>query len=381
MLAMGASGRPLSHWRSTVIGRVALSDVVADRQDYVRVIDRVGSTTDFEGYAAIVSRGIDMAAPTGLPVVTDVGDRCRWSPGDIVAVQPTGYIRTLYRIESRHNALFATDRCNSYCLMCSQPPKEVDESGRVNELLRIVDLMSPDTEELGVTGGEPTLLGDGLVSVVARCKQRLPRAALHVLSNGRLFRDAGLAEAFSQVNHPDLMFGIPLYSDLDDQHDYVVQAKGAFEETLLGLLNLARWGVPFEIRVVVHQHTYPRLFELAEFIYRNLTFAAHVTFMGLEPMGFGAANFESLWIDPWDYRFQLERAVGYLAVRGMRVSIYNHQLCTLPEGLWSFAVQSISDWKNEYLPVCDGCTARDKCSGFFASSIHRRVSAKIRPIL
>jgi len=35
------------------------------------------------------------------------------------------------------------------------------------------------------------------------------------------------------------MLGIPLYSDIDDEHDFVVQASGAFEETLHGLYNLA----------------------------------------------------------------------------------------------------------------------------------------------
>ena len=33
---------------------------------------------------------------------------------------------------------------------------------------------------------------------------------------------------------------------------------------------------------------------------------------------------------PWDYREKLEEAVLALADRGMTVSIYNHQLCTLP---------------------------------------------------
>lgn len=41
-------------------------------------------------------------------------------------------------------------------------------------------------------------------------------------------------------------------------------------------------------------------------------------------------NVSDLWIDPWDYREKLEEAVLALADRGMTVSIYNHQLCTLP---------------------------------------------------
>jgi MoaA/NifB/PqqE/SkfB family radical SAM enzyme len=43
------------------------------------------------------------------------------------------------------------------------------------------------------------------------------------------------------------MLGIPIYSDVDSEHDYVVQAKGAFEETVSGLHNLARYNVAVEI--------------------------------------------------------------------------------------------------------------------------------------
>jgi His-Xaa-Ser system radical SAM maturase HxsC len=176
------------------------------------------------------------------------------------------------------------------------------------------------------------------------------------------------------------MIGIPVYSDLDDRHDHVVQARGAFDDTLVGLQNLGRWGVPVEIRVVVHRWTFERLENLAEFVYRNLTFASHVTFMGLEMMGFAISNLDELWIDPFEYRDYLERAVRFLATRGMHVSVYNHQLCTVPESIWPYCRKSISDWKNEYLPQCEGCTVRQECGGFFSSAVRRKVSTHISPL-
>lgn len=135
-------------------------------------------------------------------------------------------------------------------------------------------------------------------------------------------------------------------------HDYVVQARGAFDETIIGLHNLAQARVPVEIRIVVHRQTYQRMPQLSQYIYRNLTFASHIAFMGLEVIGFGKANINSLWIDPADYADELEAAVSMLATVGMNVSIYNHQLCTLPESLWPFSRRSISDWKNEYADEC-----------------------------
>src|SRR5258708_39195605 len=123
------------------------------------------------------------------------------------------------------------------------------------------------------------------------------------------------------------MVGVPIYSDVDTHHDHVVQAKGAFDQTLVGLHNLATASVAVEIRVVVHSLTADRLPQIADYVYRNLTFAAHVTFMGLELMGFAVPNLDLLWVDPWNYRESLTEATLFLAARGVPVSIYNHQLC------------------------------------------------------
>jgi len=175
------------------------------------------------------------------------------------------------------------------------------------------------------------------------------------------------------------MLGIPLYADVADFHDFVVQAKGAFDETLLGLLNLSRVKQKIEIRCVVHRLTYERLPQLGIFIARNLPFVEHVTFMGLEIMGYTRSNLDALWIEPAEYRSHLSAAIEELGWAGIHVSIYNHPLCLLPQHLWSFARQSISDWKNVYFEECDGCVAKKDCCGFFASAGIKR-SAHIKPI-
>jgi len=176
------------------------------------------------------------------------------------------------------------------------------------------------------------------------------------------------------------MLGIPLYSDVDSEHDYVVQARGAFEETVLGIQNLGRYNVPVEIRVVIHKQTYHRLPMLAEFIAHNFPFAAHVALMGLEMFGFVHRNFEELWVDPYDYQNELAQATQTLFLSGLNTSIYNHQLCVLDRQLWPFARKSISDWKNIYLDVCGRCGVRDECGGLFESAAKKH-STHISPIM
>jgi len=175
------------------------------------------------------------------------------------------------------------------------------------------------------------------------------------------------------------MIGIPLYSDNPDLHDYIVQSKGAFHETVQGILNLKRHGQKVEIRVVLHKQSISRLPQLCEFIARNLLFVDHVTLMGLEMTGFTRANLDVLWIDPSDYRDILSEAVGILAGYRMNVSVYNHQLCLVNEDVLPYYRKSISDWKNEYVPECTGCQRKEQCGGFFSSGVQHGYSRHISP--
>jgi His-Xaa-Ser system radical SAM maturase HxsC len=298
---------------------------------------------------------------------------------DVVRIGPSrGSIHALYRHASASNTLLVTEQCDNYCLMCSQPPKPEDDGWIVGELKKAIPLISPDAKEIGLSGGEPALLGGRLVELVQLLGGCLPTTAVHILTNGRRFAAATFANALARIGHPDLMLGVPLYSDIAEEHDHVVQARGAYSETIRGILNLKRAGVRVELRCVVHAHTYRRLPELADFIARNLLFADHVALMGLEPMGFAKTNLGQLWVDPLDYQSELSAAVHTLDRAGVPVSIYNHQLCVLDAALHPFAAKSISDWKNAFFPECEGCARSAHCAGFFASSRIKR-SRGIRP--
>lgn len=363
-----------------IVARVTTAEMSGDgrRADSVLLWRENSPPVDTSGYAAILTPRLTPSWETESPVVHSTIEFEYLADGDVVSIYPSGYVRALYRKNSPHNFILVTDQCNSFCLMCSQPPKQVDDFGRIREHLRLIDLIDPEAGEIGITGGEPTLFKDDFLRLIEHCKNRLPNTTLHVLTNGRMFYYREFARKLSVIKHPDIMLGVPLYSDVDSEHDYVVQARGAFEETVLGLHNLGRYNVPIEIRVVIHKQTYRRLPKLAEFISRNFPFAAHVALMGMEMFGFANANLEGLWIDPHDYQGELSAATELLHLAGLNVSIYNHQLCVLDRRLWSFARKSISDWKNIYLEECKGCAAREQCGGLFQSAA-KRYSAYIKP--
>jgi His-Xaa-Ser system radical SAM maturase HxsC len=291
---------------------------------------------------------------------------------DVLSVSQTGeHLGVLWRDKSPMNAVLLTERCDHYCLMCSQPPKEREDDWLMDNAEELVRLLPRDTHAIGFTGGEPTIYGDRLISLLKLCRNLLPFAGVHVLSNGRRFGDPGFAAEWASVGNPRMMVGIPIYGAEPSLHDYVVQSKGAFDETLRGIVNLGERSQSVEIRVVVHKQTAPHLPEIAEFIARNLPFVDQVALMGLEMIGFARANIDDVWIDPVDYREELSEAVSLLDRRRIKTMIYNHQLCLIDRELWPFAVRSISDWKNEYHPECLKCSVQDRCGGFFYSAKYR----------
>jgi His-Xaa-Ser system radical SAM maturase HxsC len=379
-------------------GRVETAGFTDTRRALLRLADPV-STPIAEADAALVSSVDDCATAlaSGFKSAVAVGDVVEalggfrrtarfgrdldWlAAGDVVAVEPSaGRYRTLWRRNSVHNAFLVTDRCDHRCLMCSQPPKDVDDGWIVDEIRDCLPLLPPDTATVGFTGGEPFLDWERFVPVAGATQAALPRASVHVLTNGRAFARADVVEAWSRLDKTRACLGIPIYSAVDALHDYIVQSPHAFDDTVLGILRLKDKGNRVEVRVVLHKLTVERLAETCEWLARNLPFVDHVALMGMEDTGFALANQQILWVDPVDYVPVLARSVRTLSSAGLRVSIYNLPLCVLPEAIRHYSVQSISDWKNAHANVCAPCGERGRCAGFFTTG-RTRMSRGISPI-
>jgi His-Xaa-Ser system radical SAM maturase HxsC len=289
-------------------------------------------------------------------------------------------LRVVWRSSSPHNSILLTERCDNYCLMCSQPPKRVDDSWLYDEAIDLISRLPERAKVIGFSGGEPTIDRQRFLRVLETCKGSIPDASIHVLSNGRAFSDFTFASAVASIQLPDLMIGIPIYADNPEQHDYVVQARGAFDQTVAGVLSLGSLDVPVEIRIVLQKTSADGLVTLARWIARNIPFVSQVAIMGLEVIGFARANLDQIWVDPVEYAETLKEAVEILDAAGIRVLVYNAQLCVTPREIWTFCVKSISDWKNDYHPECSDCLVFGECGGFFSSTLQHRHSQFIKAI-
>ncbi|RYF59715.1 MAG: His-Xaa-Ser system radical SAM maturase HxsC [Comamonadaceae bacterium] len=337
---------------------VGYAGIAAEWTPEIRFLVRVESVQEKAGV-----EGLQSATLTNIAWVESTA----LQDGDIVTPHPSkGEAIVLLRESDTHHALFMTNRCNSHCLMCSQPPTAADDSWLVEEAMDAIRHLRHSPKVLGLTGGEPLLLGSGLRRVLDAVAEHHPHTRVEVLTNGRLFADARVVSEILENLSVSVRWLVPLYGHADFVHDFVVQAPGAFDETLAGLLTLQAHRQEVQLRVVLIEPVLQVLPELAGFIGRNLPFVREVALMGCEPIGFALANRELCEVDLNAWGDTLEQAARVLRRHAIPHLLMNAPLCALPRPLWPVAHRSISDWKNVYAKECERCAVKADCSGLFA---------------
>lgn len=347
---------------SETLGKITKKYSLRNKKNYIFVGEKL--TSGKNGYAATISNSTKLEGTN--KIVGGIQDLSQFQEGDVVLISPIGLISFLYEIDVRSNTIFTTQCCNHRCIMCPQPPI-IQEYDRTPLNLRLISLMDKNTKNVNITGGEPTLIGDKLFDIIHQIQKYTPKAAITILSNGVKFSDRNYAEKLALCCHRDLQIDIPIFSDIASEHNRIVGAK-TFYKTVQGLYNLALFHLQVGLRIVIHKQTYERLPQLALFIYRNFPFVTQVAFMQMETIGIKEEDIQDLWIDPYDYNEELQKAIFILQERGITPLIYNAQLCVLPPVLRPFAVKSISEWKDAFLPECQGCALYEQCGGFFSTN-------------
>jgi len=369
------NGTP-SKVKTPILGKITRNQLSLSRNSRVLVTEEPSLLAG--GFAGIVT-GINAKNSSMPQIQVSTENSNRLNEGDCVLIREDGTLTVVWEQQAKMNPLLLTEMCDCHCLMCPQPPK-VHDRGLTETAKRILNLVKLEQgQAICLTGGEPTLLKEDFFEVLTLINQKHPKAPVMVLTNGKSFADFDFTKRFVSAKPQDLMTCVSIHSDVDEVHDRIVGVKNSFYKTAMGLQNLARFREKIEIRVVINRLNAHRLESIATFIQRNFPFVYHCAFMGMEITGLARENYADVWIEPFEYRQELARAVKVLSRAHMNVSIYNLPLCLVDPKSWNFARQSISGWKNDYLPICDGCTVRGECSGVFTTSgLHQ--SPFIRPI-
>ena len=351
---------------STVVGLVTHNPFSLSRSKYIFVSDN--QTILSKGFSGHIMAGNIINNSVAPQVAVDKNILDKLVEGDCVRLDKDGIITVVWEKSAAMNPLLLTEMCDCRCRMCPQPPKAHDKT-LTDICKRILGLVKIDgNQTICLTGGEPTLLKQDFFDILGLISEKHPSTQVMLLTNGKSFSDFEFTKQFVSLRPRNFLCCVSLHSDVDEEHDKIVGINNSFYKTIKGLHNLARFREKIEVRIVVNRLNATHLESIATFIYRNFPFVYHCAFMGMEMTGLAADNYDDIWIDPYEYRDQLSKAVNTLSRANINTSIYNLPLCLIEKKSWPFARQSISGWKNEYLPVCEDCTLKNNCCGIFSTS-------------
>lgn len=298
-----------------------------------------------------------------------------FEPGDFVAretidgEEPT--ITRLLTADRPERTLFLTGQCNSNCVMCPYATRQRvhGEPVPIEELLAYIELMNPEADYICLTGGEPTLLGEGFLTVLGAVKARFKCAMVHILTNGRAFAYPDFFEAYRRVRPWQTLLGIPLHAADAETHDHITGVRGSFEQTVRGIRHCAQAREHIELRVVTSALNAQLLGDLAHFIGRNFPSVNCVSLMGLEMMGNAMLHRREVWLGYDELMPHVEEAADILLSYGVAPRLFNYPLCKVRERYHALYHRSITPSKVRYKPECARCARREECGGFFRTTL------------
>lgn len=300
---------------------------------------------------------------------------------DIVEINDAGILYRAFANNEADSTIFLGAKCNSNCIMCPAGDKERRQGFSYSRdlLMRYIDYLPDDLEYIVMTGGEPTMQPALFLEALDRVREKFPYTQVLMLTNGRSLSDKWLFEQIANRRPQHFRIAIPIHGPNAQLHDYITRSPGSFDQTMLALTRLMESDITIEIRIVVTKVNCEHLLEIAKLISKSFPRVFCINFIGLEPRGNCAVNFDSVYIDHKSSFMKSKPAIQYLIRRGYDVGLYNYPLCAIEKDYWSIASKSISSYKNVYHSDCKECTVKPICGGFFTAAMSI-VKPKVYPV-
>ena len=143
------------------------------------------------GYKAVLARRRHIDVGDCQGDVFQISDDYNYlDEGDILRLDSTsGAMRCLYRRSTGQTRYSSPSNAITIVSCARSHLRHADDSWLLREAFELINVIPTDTNELILTGGEPTLYGPRLVELLNHTKRCLPNTAIHLLSNGRAFKD------------------------------------------------------------------------------------------------------------------------------------------------------------------------------------------------
>jgi MoaA/NifB/PqqE/SkfB family radical SAM enzyme len=162
---------------------------------------------------------------------------------DLTPVEPTDPRRDqLWRVR-------LAAPCNNHCVHCADGPAAAAKAATPHVARQLRDGLLKGYRCLELGGGEP-LLDERLASIVQQARN-LGYRRIVVETNGRALNIPAKLEQLAALGVDEVL--VRLNAGDEQTHDEMARAKGAFRQTLRGMLQLGKRGIPFAVRMRPHR--------------------------------------------------------------------------------------------------------------------------------
>ncbi len=115
---------------------------------------------------------------------------------------------------------------------------------------------------LSLSGGEATLRPD--ILDIIRSAEKIGFEKIILKTNGRRLSDENFTKDLSGIKNLEIIFSINGHTA--PIHEAITGSNGSFEETVRGLKNAIKYGIPVRVNIVVCLPNYEYLCEIADFL-------------------------------------------------------------------------------------------------------------------
>ncbi len=191
------------------------------------------------------------------------------------------------KVKKHHSGRLMINRvCNERCVFCSTPPvggelpfEEVKK--------RMLRLKEEGTDELVITGGEPTLKKDFIE--ILELAQKMGFEEITVQSNGTMFFREEFVQQLAKMKC-NLKISVSFHSSDEKTFGELTKAPYAYKNVLKGLELLGKYEIFTLIVTVIQTANYPHLKEHLKFICDNYPFIKHFSFNFIDPVYWAKDN-------------------------------------------------------------------------------------------
>lgn len=279
--------------------------------------------------------------------------------------------------------------CNAACAFCACIGVMPDYSTSMDDVRDRIDrAVARGRTRVVYTGGEPTLLKH-LPELVRLAKAR-GMQWVNLQTNGIRLADPERVRALAEAGLDSVL--ISIHSHRPEVHDAVMKVPGALKDALTGLVSCIRAGIQVNLNCVVHRDNLQDVPAYLAFFHKHFVSRVRadrghftITLSFVSPIGW---TLENLDLIP-----RISEAAPVLAkalrlAEHLDLDVHVPGLCGLPACTLPGFEQHLDELRSDtppsiparrYVPACEGCVWRPRCSGYWSVYLDRFGDGELGP--